>query len=127
MDLTAGPSHAHSAPSCGWGCGAELRGGPAGSLLPARVRLSRCGVAAGRPSLGLEGIRASTTCTCHLHSCAPCSTKPLRCSELVAWRLLICFVSTWLVLLLKLSARAPCSTKPMRCSAGSTTPRHALL
>jgi hypothetical protein len=54
--------------------------------------------------------------------CAPCLTKPLRCSELTAWllllpaRLLICFVPTWLLLLLKLPARAPCSTKLLRCS-----------
>ena len=53
LDLTAGASHARSAPSCGRGCGADLRGGHAGSLLPGRVCLSRCAVAAGRPSLGL--------------------------------------------------------------------------
>jgi len=53
QDLTAGASHARSAPSCGRGCGADLRGGHAGSLLPGRVCLSRCAVAAGRPSLGL--------------------------------------------------------------------------
>ena len=46
LDLTAGASHARSAPSCGRGCGADLRGGHAGSLLPGRVCLSRCAVAA---------------------------------------------------------------------------------
>jgi hypothetical protein len=39
LDLTAGASHARSAPSCGRGCGADLRGGHAGSLLPGRVCL----------------------------------------------------------------------------------------
>ena len=53
LDLTAGASHAHPAPSCGWGCGADLRGGHAGSLLLGHVCLSRCEVAAGRPSLEL--------------------------------------------------------------------------
>ena len=38
---------------CGWRCWAAPRGGPADSLLPARVRPSRCGIAAGRPPPGL--------------------------------------------------------------------------
>ena len=48
-----GVTRARSAPFCGWRCWAAPRGGPADSLLPARVRPSRCGVAAGRPPPGL--------------------------------------------------------------------------
>ena len=51
--LTVEASHARSAPFCGWRCWAAPRGGPADSLLPARVRPSRCGIAAGRPPPGL--------------------------------------------------------------------------
>ena len=65
--LTVEASHARSAPFCGWRCWAAPRGGPADSLLPARVRPSRCGIAAGRPPPGLargcgavwRGLRAS--------------------------------------------------------------------
>ena len=51
--LAVEASHARSAPFCGWRCWAAPRGGPADSLLPARVRPSRCGIAAGRPPPGL--------------------------------------------------------------------------